>query len=184
MCRLVVVRDGRVLFFEPDHTSRTIHALEVLCTLACPILLVELVELDEHVSESVSDIQTKNAAGKPRLQVIYLFLHLLGNVGILDDDLRESVVLGAKRLVLGSELRLLGAVSLVNCPEPLVFLQTHRDRLAVAGGPDCGGIQSSGDGIEMLLDGLVRRDGSFEMIVNNVVIERCELKIVNGDCDG
>ena len=108
------MRDGRVLFFEPDHTSRTIHALEVLCTLACPILLVELVELDEHVSESVSDIQTKNAAGKPRLQVIYLFLHLLGNVGILDDDLRESVVLGAKRLVLGSELRLFGAGFLVS----------------------------------------------------------------------
>jgi len=111
VCRLVVVRDGRVLFLGPNDTSRTIHALEVLYRLACPILLVELAEL---VSEFVSDTQTKNGAGKPNIQVIHLFLHLLENVGILDDDLRESVVLGAKRLVLCFELRLLGAGSLVS----------------------------------------------------------------------
>ena len=70
-------------------------------------------------------------------------------------------------MVLGSELRLLGAISLVSCPEPLVFLQTHRDRLAVAGGPGSGGIQSSGGGIKMLLDGLVRHGGSFKIIVKN-----------------
>lgn len=63
-------------------------------------------------------------------------------------------------------------------------LSLKRKEDLLSPGPDCGGIQSSGDGIEMLLDGLVRHDGSFEMIVNNVVIERCELKIVNGDCDG
>ena len=62
----------------------------MLSRLACSILLVELAEL---VSEFVSDTQTKNEAGKPKIQAIHLFLHLLENVGILDNDLRESVVL-------------------------------------------------------------------------------------------
>lgn len=47
------------------------------------------------------------------------------------------------------------------------MVHTCLNCLAVAGGPGCGGVQSSGDGIEMLLDGLVRHGGSVKMIVKN-----------------
>ena len=64
------------------------------------------------------------------------------------------------------------------------MLHTLLNYLAVAGGPSYGGIQNSGDGIEMLLDGLVRHGGSFKMIVKNCCVWMCKIETVNGDYDG